>query len=374
MRIGVNMRRLESQRLGIGRYLEYILLTWKDALKPSETMELYLRSPLRSEDAWIKERFETQIFGPRLTGVAWENLSMGPRLKDLDIFFGPSYSLPLAYGGRCVVATHSLNELTPGAHPWWYMATYSPLYRLSAKKAMKVIVPSQSVLEQVHSYYGIPYSRLELVREGAPDSFAPITDPEALRRTRLEYTGQDKPYILFVGKFSERRNIPLLIRAYAHLKKKTDIPHTLLLLGPNHLNHPLDELVWELGVQDCVTITNRAFAQHADIVPVFSAAELYAFPSIFEGASNTVVEAMSCGVPVVAGRSPAIADIVDGSGTLVDTISAESVAEAMADALTNRTRWQEMRDRGLAKSKTLRWSTNANRTLDILRWAATAPR
>lgn len=374
MRIGVNVRRLESQRLGIGRYLEYILLAWKAALKPEETMELYLRSPLRSEDAWIRERFTTRVFGPRLTGVAWENISMARHLKDLDVFFGPSYSLPLTYGGRCVVATHSINELTPGAHPWWYGATYSPLYRLSAKKAMKVIVPSQVVLEQVHSYYGIEYSKLELVREGAPDSFAPITDAETLRRTRLEYTGQDKPYILFVGKFSERRNIPLLIRAFAQLKKSTGIPHTLLLLGPNHLNLPLHELVSELKIEGSVTITNRAFAQHADIIPVFSAAELYAFPSLFEGASNTVVEAMSCGVPVVAGRSPAIADIVEGSGTLVDAISADSLAEAMADALTNRTRWQEMRDRGLVKSKTLRWSTNANQTLEILRWAATAPR
>lgn len=374
MRFGVNMRRLEGQRLGIGRYLEYLLLAWKDALGPDDTMELYLRAPLRPEDAWIRERFETRLLVPRLTGVTWENLSMGPRLRDLDVFFGPSYSLPLAYGGPCVVATHSLNELTPGAHPWWYMLTFSPLYRLSAKKALKVLVPSQSVLDQVHSYYGIPLDRLEIVREGAPDSFAPVTDPEVLRRTRLEYTGQDKPYILFVGKFSERRNIPLLIRAYALLKKRTGIPHTLLLLGPNHLKLPLAELAQELGVAADVTITNRSFARHADIVPVFSAAELYAFPSLFEGASNTVVEAMSCGVPVVAGRCEAIADIVEGSGTLVDTVSPETVAEAMGDALTSRTRWQEMRDRGLAKSKTLRWSTTARHTLDILRWAATARR
>lgn len=373
MRFGVNVRRLEGQRLGIGRYIEYLLHAWKDALSPDDSMALYLREPLRAGDEWIERHFDTAVLSPRLTGVTWENFAMGPRLRDLDVFFGPSYSLPLGYKGRCVVATHSLNELTPGAHPWWYMATFSPLYRFSARKALKVIVPSASVLEQVHRYYGIPLQRLEIVREGAPDAFAPVEDEAILRETRLEYTGVDTPYILFVGKFSERRNIPLLIRAFAQLKKRRAIPHNLLLLGPNHLELPLQTLAEDLGVADSVTITNRKFARHADIVPVYSAAELYAFPSLFEGASNTVVEAMSCGVPVVAGRCEAIADIVEGCGTLIDSISVDSVAEAMGDALTNRARWQEMRDRGLERSKSLRWSTTARHTLDIMRWAATAP-
>lgn len=373
MRFGVNVRRLEGQRLGIGRYIEYLLQTWKDVLTPSESMILYLRAPLRPEDEWIEESFDTAVLGPRLTGLTWETFSMGPRIEGVDVFFGPSYTLPLGYGGRSVVATHSLNEYTPGAHSWLHRVTYTPLYRRSARKALKVLVPSKSVLERVHKYYGVPYDRLEIVREGAPDSFEPIEDPDVLRETRLEYTGSEAPYILFVGKFSRRRNIPLLIRAFARLKATSDLPHNLLLFGPNHLGLPLEELIAELGVEDSVTIANRAFADHADIIPVFSAAELYVFPSLMEGASNTVVEAMSCGVPVVAGRCEAIADIVEGCGTLIDEPSVEILADAMAEALGDQTLWQDMRGRGLERSRSLRWSRTAKHTLDILRWAADAP-
>ncbi|MDX2208153.1 MAG: glycosyltransferase family 1 protein [Gemmatimonadales bacterium] len=369
MNIGVNVRRLEGQRLGVGRYLEYLLRAWVDGVRPDERMSLYLRAPLCPDDDWIARRFDTRVLGPRLTGIAWENVSMCPRLRDLDVFFGPSYTLPLGYRGRCVVATHSLNETTPGAHPWWYHYTYSALYRASARKALKVIVPSPSVLGKVHTHYGVPHSRLEIVREGAPDDFAPVTDQETLRRTRLDFTGSEVPYILFVGKFSERRNIPLLIRAFAELTQRAPIPHNLLLLGPNHLNLPLAALAQQVGVADRVIITNRSFARHADIVPVFSAAELYAFPSLFEGASNTVVEAMSCGVPVVAGRCEAIADIVEGCGTLLDPVTVDSLADAMRAALTDRGRWQEMRELGLERSRGLRWSSTAAKTLEIVRWA-----
>jgi len=367
MRFGVNVRRLEGQRLGIGRYLEYMLKAWANLLLPSESMELYLRAPLVEGDEWISEAFDASLLSPRLTGITWENISMGPRIKNVDVFFGPSYTIPMTYHGRCVVATHSLNEMQPGAHPWHHKLTFSQLYRKSAERAQAVIVPSNSVKNQVHRHYNIPLEKIEVVREGAPDSFEPLEDEETLRLTRIDYTGREEPYILFVGKFSARRNIPLLIRAFADLKKKKSIPHSLLLVGPNHLNLPLDDLVNQLGVADSVTITNRVFADHQDIVPLYSAADLYAFPSFSEGASNTVVEAMSCGVPVVAGRCDAIADIVEGSGVLVDELSVQSLSNSMEAVLTDSSHWAEMRQRGLDKSLSLRWSRTALETLDILR-------
>ena len=82
MRFGVNVRRLEGQRLGIGRYLEYMLQGWKEELTPDESMMLYLRAPLRPEDAWIEEAYDTGVLGPRLTGVTWETFSMGPRIEE----------------------------------------------------------------------------------------------------------------------------------------------------------------------------------------------------------------------------------------------------------------------------------------------------
>jgi glycosyltransferase involved in cell wall biosynthesis len=374
MRIGVNARRLEGQRLGIGRFLEYLLKYWRGLLGPSDSVMLYLRAPLGDGDRWISEAYETKVLGPRLSGVAWETLVLGPRLNGLDVLFCPSYSVPLNYRGRSVVATHSLNEAEPDAHPGWYDWTYGWLYRVSARKADRVIVPSQTVSDDVQRFYHIPADKISIVREGADETFEPVVDEEVLRETRRTYLGEDRPYILFVGKFSQRRNIPLLLRAFADLKKRNDVPHSLLLMGVNILNLPLDELIAELGIADSVVITNRTFDSHLDIIPLFSAADLYTFPSAYEGASNTVVEAMSCGVPVVAARRAAIAEIVDDSGLLIDEITVEALSGAMERVITDRALWQELRDKGLERSRIFRWKFTAEQMFEILQSTAQAGR
>ncbi len=370
MRFGVSARRLEGQRLGIGRYIEYMLKSWEEMLAPADRMTLYLRAPLVEGDQWISDAFETRVLRPRLTGITWENLVLGPHARDLDVLFCPSYTVPLTYRGRCVVATHSLSEVQTGTHPGWRERIFRKLYQMSAEKADMVIVPSRSVLRDVREYFDIPAEKIAVVHEGAPDSFQPIEDEEVLRATRREYIGEDRPYILFVGKFSQRRNIPLLVQAFADLKKREKIPHSLLLMGPNHLNLPLEQLVRDLGITDSVIITNRAFANHRDLIPLYSAADLYAFPSAYEGASNTVVEAMASGLPVVAGNCEAIADIVDGCGVLLDQLTVEALSEAMGRVLTDRAVWKDLRAKGLERSRSYRWSHTARHTFEIMQQVA----
>lgn len=368
MDFGVNARRLEGQRLGIGRYIEYLLKYWKEMLGPDDSMTLYLREPLHDDtDAWISQAFRTRVLGPRLTGLAWENLVLGPAVKGHDVLFCPSYSVPLTYRGPCVTAIHSAFEVQPDSRSSFSDWSYGLVNRLSARRADKVIVPSRSVRSDMETAYGLSPDVLVTVTEGADDSFRPVVDPEVLSATRQEYFGDDRPYVLFVGKFSERRNVPLLIDAFARMKQRTELPHRLLLMGPNVHGLPIAEQIAALGLQTEVLATNRVFARHADLMALYSAADLYAFPSTYEGASNTTVEAMACGLPVVAGRSSAIADIVGNAGLLVEDVTVEDFARAMERVLVDRSLWAALRARGLEQSLLHRWSLTAEGTLEVLR-------
>ncbi len=370
MRIGINARRLAGQRLGIGRYTEYLLKYWNQMLMPSETVTLYLREALAENEFQLSSAFKTKVLNPRLTGVLWENLLLPPRASELDVLFCPSYTAPLMYKGRYVVANHSTNEVEKGAHDWTYNWTYRPYYRLAALRAEVVIVPCRTVKEDIQKHYGVPEDRIEIVMEGADDTFQPITDENILRATRQKYLGEDVPYVLFVGKHSERRNVPLLLRAFAAAKKKENLPHKLLLMGPNIHRYPLDQMASDLGIADSLVRTNPIFTDHRDIIPVYSAADLYAFPSAYEGYSLTVCEAMACGLPVVAANRAAVAEIAGGYGFLIDEITVEALSDAIGKVLTDRELWADLRAKSLVRASQLRWKTTAQQTLDILRKAA----
>jgi glycosyltransferase involved in cell wall biosynthesis len=370
MRFGVNALRLSGQRLGIGRYIEYLLKHWSYMLSPADRVTLYIREAADTRGLHLPEAFETRVLHPAMQGVLWENLLLPRHSKETDVLFCPSYTVPLAYSGRCVVATHSVNEVKKGTHPWWYHLTYRQRYRLSAQKADAVIVPLECTKEHVQELYGIAPEKIDIVPEGADDSFHPLEDQAVLRETRQKYFGKDRPYIVFVGKLSQRRNIPALLTAFSRLKKSANIPHGLLLFGPNILGLPLDRMTAELGITDSVVQTDGRLNNHQDIIPIYCAADVFVHPSSYEGFSITLVEAMACGVPVVTVNQGAARDIAGGVAVMVDEPTADNLTEAIHRALTDRSLAMSLRAKAIERAKSFRYEETARRTLDILRRVA----
>jgi glycosyltransferase involved in cell wall biosynthesis len=368
MRIGVNARRLAGQRLGVARYIEHLANDWAHMLTAGEEAVFFLREPPEPDD--LPQRLEKQVLTSRLDGLLWENLVLPRAAGSLDVLFCPGYTVPAAYRGRSVVAIHSINEVEKGTHRWWYHFTYSQVYRSSAKRAQRVIVPSQSTLEDIQSLYRLPAEKLVVVPQGADDTFHPIDDPEALRATRLRWLGEDLPYVLWVGKLSQRRNIPMLLEGFADLKRRNGFPHKLLLMGPNHLNLPLDEITHQLGIADSVVQTDGRVSRHDELALVYNAADLYVNASAYEGFSLTLVEALACGTPVVGVRRAAVAEIADGCAVLVDEPTSEALADAMERALSDGDLREDLRRRGLERARDYRLEDTARKTLEVLREVA----
>jgi glycosyltransferase involved in cell wall biosynthesis len=304
---------------------------------------------------------------PRLTGILWESVVLSRAARGLDVLFCPSYSVPLWYRGRSVVATHSVNELRAGAHPWWYHYTYGRVYRRSAFRADRVIAPLESTKRDLCDYYGIPLEKVAVIPQGADDTFRPLDDLELIRTTRRKYFGDDRPYVVFVGQLSPRRNIPLLIDAFARLTRLRDLPHRLLLFGRNHYNLPIREQAEQLGISHRVVQTDGRVANHGEVAAVYGAADLTVYASLYEGFSITLVEATSCGLPVVLADSPPMREIAGGAAHVVEQPTADKLAEAMARVLDDTDLRRVMRVRGLERAQVFRWEDTARRTLDVIR-------
>ncbi len=367
MRIGIDAHRLSLQRFGIGRYIEYLLKHMSPLLEPDERVLVYVRDAQHAESLELSDQFEIKALPSRLDGVLWENLVLARRSQEIDVLFGPSYTIPLTFRGKTVVATHSVNEAEPGAHDWRYHLTYRQRNRLCARRADAVVVPVESVLKHVIDLYGVAPDKIEIVPEGVDDAFQPVEDEEVLRQTRIKYLGEDKPYLLFVGKQSMRRSTPALIEAFAQLKRANGLPHKLLLYGKNVENLPLTQLAQDLGVGDDVVQINEKLDNHLDILPVYSAADVYVFPSAYEGFSLTTCEAMACGLPVVTVKRGAVAEIVADAALTVERPTADELAPAIGKVLSDDSLRKELGQRALERVKLFRWSETARGTLDVIR-------
>ena len=370
MQVGFDAQRLAGQRLGVGRYIEYLLRHWTSQMQPDENCTIFLRRPLPPSDPIGTGRFPARVLAPSLSGLLWQNVVLPTAARRTDVLFCPSYSMPLAFRGRCVVAIHSVNELHPGTHPWWYRLTYSPIYRRSAHRASHVIVPSQSTKDDLQSHYGVEAARIDVIAQGADEAFRPIDDANILRDTRVRFLGADRPYIVFVGKLSQRRNIPMLLRAFARLRAERSVPHALLLVGPNHVDLPLARLVADLRLESHVVQTDGRFASHLEVPPIYNAADLYVNASSYEGFSMTLVEALACGTPVVGVNRSGVREIAEGSAVLIDTPTEEALAEAMWQVLSDPILRADLRRKALQRAARYRWQQCALDTLNVLRTVA----
>jgi glycosyltransferase involved in cell wall biosynthesis len=372
LRIAFNGQRLAGQRLGVGRYIEYMLRHWARLVQADEEVTVFVRRPLESDLQDLHPNVRTVLLDSRMSGIPWENLRLSRAASAHDVLFCPAYSGPVSFTGRTVVATHSVNEATPGLHTWSYRQTYARLFRHCARRATRVIVPSTAIRDAVVEHYRVAAEHVAIIPQGADDAFQPVTDEAAKRAVRERYFGADRPFVLFVGKANSRRNIPMLVRAFAQLRTARRIPHGLLLFGPLTDGLPLADLCRELGVADDVVQTDGKVERHTDLVPIYSAADLFVHPSEQEGWSITTVEAMACGTPVIAADRGGLGEVARGHALMLDTPSVDALVDAMARVLDDSALRADLARRALARGRQLSWSNITRDTLQVVREAAIA--
>jgi glycosyltransferase involved in cell wall biosynthesis len=371
MRVAVDGSRLLGQRLGVGRYIEYLLASWATQATASDEIILYVPSQLPDEETFVRPPVEVKVAASRMPGYLWQTLVLAPRARSADVLFGPSYRLPLSYRHPAVVAIHSVNEAHQGAYEGAYRFTHAQAIKASARRARRIVVPSQSTLVDVQEAYGVSREKITVVPQAADDAFRPTADSIATAAVRERYFGDAAtPFVLWVGKLSRRRNLPLLIESFARACRERGLPHHLLLFGPNHLGLPLAELAERFGVADRVVQTDGIVQDHRELVAIYNAADLYVNASSYEGFSMTLVEALACGVPVVAVDQGGVGETARGAALLVEEPSVELLAGAIGRVLTDPEAAASLRARGAARGAEYNWARVAQATLDVLRDAA----
>jgi glycosyltransferase involved in cell wall biosynthesis len=194
-----------------------------------------------------------------------------------------------------------------------------------------------------------------------PRQFYLIEDEARLAAVRARYRLPEK-FVLWVGQIESRKNVKRLLRAFARIAG--DFPHQLVIAGEQRWS-TREELaeVGALGLEPRIRFLG--WVAHTDLPAIYRMADLFAFPSLYEGFGIPLVEAMACGCPILTANTCAPPEVVDGAGYLVDPYDVSAITQGMRTMLSDTGLRAAMVARGLERAKDFSWEKSAREVLAV---------
>ena len=304
-----------------------------------------------------------------LARIAWEQLAQplalaqtGPDLAHQLAFVAPVFSrVPF------VVTVYDLSFVrTPERLPAARRLYLQLLTRRSCQKARRVIAISRSTAADLTAIFGVPAERIDLAVPGVGEAFTPLprAEVEAFRRR----AGLPPRFFLFVGTLEPRKNLPLLLRAYAALPaSERDAVHLVLAGGRGWM---VDEIERTLAAHDLAATVHLPGYIPADDLPLwYNAAEALVYPSVFEGFGLPVLEAMACGTPVLVADTSSLPEAAGDAGRCLPPHDEAAWTAALAQTMHDAAWRAEASERGRARARQFTWALTAAQTVASYRRA-----
>lgn len=369
MQIGIDASRVTvGQRTGTEGYSLHLLSNLMQ-VGEAHSFHLYFRDEpdphLFAEFSNVAQHIIRQ---PRI----WTHLGLGPyiRRNPIDVLFIPAHVVPWPGTGRTptVVTIHDLGYLHyPGKHPFFDRVYLDWSTRHSAQAARRVIAVSQATAHDLSALNNVNREKIIVVHSGVAPSMTRNTSPERIQQVRREI-GLQGPFILHVGSVQPRKNLVRLVEAF-NLIKHVRPGLQLVLAGRKGWGaNRLQEQIEQMGLQEHVVLPG--YISDDALVPLYNTAEVYAFPSLYEGFGFPALEAMACGTPVVCSNVSSLPELVGDAALTFAPTDTKRMGAVLRKVLTDQSLRQKMIARGFEQASKFTWKRTAAQTLTVLEAAA----
>lgn len=368
MKIGVDCR-LWSET-GVGRYMRNLISNLVQIDKKNEYV-LFAKS---EDEKTIRSVVSGQWSVVR-TDIPWHGLSEQLRFpgilnkQNLDLMHFPYFSVPLFYNKPYVVTVHDLiiNRFNTGKastlpYPIYFAKRvgYNAVLSNAVRKSKKIIVPSNAVkIDLLHTYKNIDANKVEVTHEGGFE--------EKLKVQSSKFKVVEGRYLLRVGNFYPHKNVERLLLAFRDFIYESFENHTvkLVLVGKkDYFFKRIEREIEALNIGRNVVFFENA--PDESLVSLYEKATATIVPSLMEGFSLTAIEAMSCGVPVIASDIPVHREICGSAAIYCDPMDVADIKHKInfAYSLSEQSR-KELVDQGKKQAKKFSWRKMADQTLKI---------
>jgi alpha-1,3-rhamnosyl/mannosyltransferase len=360
--VAVDLRALVPEPTGIGVYTRSLLLALARRGRFAY-LGLAHREP--------RGAVELRAAGVRIEhqaaplGVVWQQLRLPRRLGrgggrgeagGADLLWSPLMTLPLACPVPAVVTVHDLTALLyPEAHTWKVRWSLLPFLHRSLAAARAIVAPSAATAADLAFHFPEAAGKVRVVAEGVDPEFRPGTAAE-VAATRAEL-GTPAGYLLYVGTLEPRKNVGALLTAWAELRRADQATPPLVIAGgygwgSRGLLRRMEALA-PLGLGYLGRVPRER------LVRLFQAARAFVYPSLYEGFGLPPLEAMACGVPVVASDAASLPEVVGTAGLAVDPRDAGALGAALRRLLADPALAADLGRRGRERAAGFTWERAA---------------
>ncbi len=366
MRIGIDARKIRD--FGIGTYLEQLLSHIPRYDSDNEYCIFHY-----PEDASFIPQTCSRIKliadnSPKYSLKELLGLPIKMATRKLDLFHAPHYTLPPLRPCKGVVTIHDVihlrfPEYLP--HPAAYYYAKGMMWA-AAKSAKKVLTVSECSKQDIMKYLGVPERKIEVIYNGIEqktEAIGVFRNPGARESLRQQF-GISRKYLLYLGNFMPHKNLDALIKTYSLLKQRDKLDACLVLAGKNDkLHSQLQQLITDEQLTEDVVLTG--FVDPEYVPALYANAELFVYPSLYEGFGLQALEAMNYDTPVAISNVSALPEVAGDAAISFEPNSPEDMAAAILKVLSDRGFRDSLIEKGRKRVQDFSWHTAVERTVEV---------
>ncbi len=356
-------------RTGIEEYSYQVIKHLRDTLPQEVAVRVYVRKKIvfkKSHFAWQLPEVDFELpknwtlvglWAPRF----WTQvrLSLEMFFHPVDTLFIPAHTVPVIHPEDTTVVVHGLEyEVSPKSYSWWERIYMRGSIKYSVRVARKIIAVSQNTKRDLEMLYAVPAEKISVVYEG----YQLVKNQESGIRNLEKNT---KPYLLFIGRLEERKNVARMVEAFEMAKEKLVLPHALILAGKRGYGYEkIEARIRNSKFQS--DIQELGYINESEKWELLAGADVFVFPSHYEGFGIPVLEAQSVGTPVVTSEVSSLPEIGGEGAVYVDPDRAESIAEGIQLVLKNEAVRSSIIEKGRYNVSQFSWSKCAQEIAEVI--------
>jgi glycosyltransferase involved in cell wall biosynthesis len=362
MRIALDLRRISNP--GIGRYMRCLV---EALLAQQSGHEFLLILPPESRDAIASPRPGVERICCSAKYYSLREQVALPRLlrnHGADLLHSPHFVMPLLRACPAVVTMHDVIYIAckDDLPSRLGRAYYRGMMATAARRSVRVVTVSEFSKSDIVRHLDIDPQKIEVIHSGISPVFQPITDMTRLEQVRRKYSIPGE-FILYAGIYKPRKNHAGLLRAFRKLCD-SGVKAQLVIAGPlGGGEAELKNLARELDIEETVRFTGRV--EDDELAALYSAARVYACPSLYEGFGFTVLEAMACGTPVVCSAETSLPEVAGDAALYADSRSPDDFAGALLRAFSDAELRAGLVQKGYRNCCRFTWDRAAAQTLAV---------